>query len=275
MIFNLFVTHLPLVIPMRAPTYRNSATGGRDVSIVEANNGGRSLPPTRTTCSYLVGTTHKPARWANKLWDVWTFKGSHCQLTNRVRKWQSTPMHLGCTSTVPGCRGESTSVAIGKLYESSLLHYCWRASQIMHQRWIHFPFIDVASAVVGTTIWHSSGISNVNIFAGNQTPPKSKYSTIFAFFSYLFLHIPCSQHKNCHLGTWVQTSAPRDASTHAVPQLGQWLRSDDPFCAIKKFYKKNLPESPSSQTRNPTQKWPSGIFGTVFGTSWLPNHESW
>ena len=182
MIFNLFVTHLPLVIPMRAPTYRNSATGGRDVSIVEANNGGRSLPPTRTTCSYLVGTTHKPARWANKLWDVWTFKGSHCQLTDRVRKWQSTPMHLGCTSTVPGCRGESTSVAIGKLYESSLLHYCWRASQIMHQRWIHFPFIDVASAVVGTTIWHSSGISNVNIFAGNQTPPKSKYSTIFAFF---------------------------------------------------------------------------------------------
>lgn len=54
-------------IPMRAPTYRNSATGGRDVSIVDANNGGRSLPPTRTTCSYLVGTTHKPARWAKKI----------------------------------------------------------------------------------------------------------------------------------------------------------------------------------------------------------------
>lgn len=157
-------------IPMRAPTYRNSATGGRDVSIVDANNGGRSLPPTRTTCSYLVGTTHKPARWAKKNWDVWTFKGSHCQLTDRVRKWQSTPMHLGCTSTVPGCQGESTSVAIGKLHESSLLHYCWRASQMMHQWWIHFPFIAVTSAVVGTTIWHSSGISNLNIFAGNQTP---------------------------------------------------------------------------------------------------------
>lgn len=68
------------------------------------------------------------------------------------------------------------------------------------------------------------------------------------------LHIPCSQHKNCHLGTWVQTSAPRDASTHAVPQLGQWLRSDRLAVFIRKN-KKNL-LTPSSQTVFPQKyKW--------------------
>ena len=89
------------------------------------------------------------------------------------------------------------------------------------------------------------------------------------------LHIPCSQHKNCHLGTWVQTSAPRDASTHAVPQLGQWLRSDRLAVFIRKN-KKKPPDSliPNSfptkiqvvrnkSHKNTSYKWYSTVFVQV------------
>lgn len=162
---------------------------------------------------------------------------------------QSTPMHLGCTSTVPGCQGESTWVAIGKLYESSLLHYCWRASQMMHQWWIHFPFIAVTSAVVGTTIWHSSGISNLDIFAGNQTPKiQIQYNLCFFLPLPPYSMLTTQELSSRYLGPNVRPKGRFDTcSTSAGSMAPKWLT---PCCAIRKNEKKTS-LSPSSLIQIP------------------------
>ncbi len=255
MIFNLFVsTHLPLVKPslwwnngdilcLRREPLVHTWSEPRTNLQVGPKNFEMFVPSERPIASKTL--REKPSLHL-KIWAVFL-------LTVRVRKWQSTPMHLGCTSTVPGCQSESTSVAMGNPYESSPL-----ASQKhqWYQWWIHSPFYRRELCSCGkdhlTVFWHFK-LEQLQRKPNPQNPNTVHSLQIFSPHTVNFKSHslpPSSMLTTQELpSAWVQTSAPRDASTHAVPQLERQQKwRPRPRCAIRTPLKQIPVSNPHNNT---------------------------